>query len=1015
MANSRRRTRILILLLLLVAALAVPIIVEEYTRATTSGEWFSNEPEVPDPRYFPSTWLTRSPERPLQPDRRFTSAVSDLRHLAAGAPCGTVAVEPQGEVWAIRCDATLVGTLPLTPRFADGMTLLTDWAASLQPSIPQPTPVSDAVYAQIEAFDSASLFGALETLSAQWERGERGMEVSGAAATALTYLALQVSDRFDLADPIRARALATLALAERAASGPGEHIRALLAWHMGYMAEARGLAAGLPEDSVFRAFVESDLATLERVATSEGSAPSARFLFAQQILWRVPERAEHAFALFDDTSHALAWVTLRHQYQEFVSERAMASFGLPYLTASLRAQRGESDASALLARTDLGVFSSSSLADLGSIWLAMLGVERTLETVEAELEAARPSAPNGVFARDLRERAFLAAYASDFWNTFVVLRHRLASQSGLDRFVAELGTTRWPETTQLAALLRSLSSGDKGGDILASAEGTIRQIGLLGPAAAAEVEALVRGRDPAAEDPTVRFVSALIDHLDTRPPGLETLASAVYWDIQDSAWGLELFAAANALRPTSESGIWFARRRRDAELAVRISEDPTLPGHLVEEARDLVDELSGHTGPRGGTPHASADDLRVLAEADRANAGLWRRWWRQLQGERRFDEALEVVRTWLAENPNEPGLARVVAATDEAHLLQQLGRLDEALPIALRAAESYQERAMRRAVRILVAAERMDEARAMAARIAERYSSVSAFGMVLELGWRVGDHDGTARALMSSGLTLADSDWRGGIAEVMAETFAMQPPDEVRRAVAALRRAGANDQSVMNLALGLSDRGLDGASFAILSEFPVRRWQDQLYSVLAYLRLARSEGPDVALDWLRARVPEQHIGPLSLYAYNYGAFEVLWEIVQPVEHVDYVWLLRAADWVGRHRSHPEREATLREHFEGDNDTLYFKIGRMLLGLEEPEEIDRLASNPRQTTEIAYYLGVLAESRGQQREADRWYRVVLATRRVQEGEYGWARSRLGSLWSQHRPPEEWSGDEESDPI
>jgi hypothetical protein len=770
MANSRRRTRVLILLLLLVAALGVSFVLQQYPELLYS---MPEEPPIPtarrqarepDPQYFPSNWVSRTSERPLRPDRRFTDAVSEVRRLLVGAGCESVDVTRAGDAWQVRCDETVAGSLPLRPRLSDGLGLLTAWAGALDPSVPGSSTVPDETFARIEAFDSASLLAALEALGAQWKRGERGMEISGAAATALTYFALQVADPFDLADPIRTRALAALAIAERAAGGPGDHLRALLAWHLGYALEAREYAAALPLDSVFRAFVESDLERLGSLSAAEDSPMSARFLFAQQILWRQPERTTEALALFSHPSQALAWHSLQRQDWDIVTARGLASFAIPYLTVALRAQRGDAAAIELFARDDLRPPEPASQGSLGEILALRLRVGRGLSWIEAELASGLERAPSGVFAEGVQDRAFLAAYVGATWDTFLLLRDLLATQSGVDRFADALGTVERAELVQLAALIRASVGWEKGGDALASAPRVVTSTSLLGPEAVAQIGLGVRAADPFADPRMPDYLQALLEHLDTRPAGLGVLASVVYWDFK-----------------------------------------------------------------------------------------------------------------------------------------------------------------------------------------------------------------------------------------------------------ASLRRAGASEQGLMNLALGLQDRGRAQAAFDILSGFPVGHWSDHLFSILAYDSLEAVEGTAAALDWLRSRVPAGHLDPFSMFAYHYGAFDVLWEVVRNDNDDDYVWLMRAADWVENDRSHDDRGRRLREWFARPEGSHYHQLGRMLLGLEDPDAVDRLATGSDNTAEIAYFRGLLEQSRGNEREAARWYRVVVATGRTSEGEYPWARSRLEALWSRHRPPEASMGDEERDPI
>src|SRR5437763_1975665 len=66
----------------------------------------------------------------LRPDRRFLLAVSDVLALNTGRR-EPVEIDFTNGRWIVRCDEREAGTLPDIPTFADGMSLLTTWAATL--------------------------------------------------------------------------------------------------------------------------------------------------------------------------------------------------------------------------------------------------------------------------------------------------------------------------------------------------------------------------------------------------------------------------------------------------------------------------------------------------------------------------------------------------------------------------------------------------------------------------------------------------------------------------------------------------------------------------------------------------------------------------------------------------------------------------------------------------------------------------------------------------------------------
>ncbi len=73
------------------------------------------------------------------------------------------------------------------------------------------------------------------------------------------------------------------------------------------------------------------------------------------------------------------------------------------------------------------------------------------------------------------------------------------------------------------------------------------------------------------------------------------------------------------------------------------------------------------------------------------------------------------------------------------------------------------------------------------------------------------------------------------------------------------------------------------------------------------------------------------------------------------------------------------------------------MGRYLLGLETEDQLLALARTSERRTQIAYYVGLEAESEGRISDAIDWYRVVLATGDYKKYEYSFAYLAL-EAWS-----------------
>src|SRR6266540_678097 len=119
------------------------------------------------------------------------------------------------------------------------------------------------------------------------------------------------------------------------------------------------------------------------------------------------------------------------------------------------------------------------------------------------------------------------------------------------------------------------------------------------------------------------------------------------------------------------------------------------------------------------------------------------------------------------------------------------------------------------------------------------------------------------------------------------------------------------------LAAEAAFRGNPGLAFEIQSRLHAAALEQLDMFTSAYGYLKKSKGQAAALDWLRARVPEQARMMLSMFAHpNYN--ELLWEIAHAALTgfgADYYWLMRAASAIkpgsgqGSHVAEIDRKST----------------------------------------------------------------------------------------------------------
>ena len=92
---------------------------------------------------------------------------------------------------------------------------------------------------------------------------------------------------------------------------------------------------------------------------------------------------------------------------------------------------------------------------------------------------------------------------------------------------------------------------------------------------------------------------------------------------------------------------------------------------------------------------------------------------------------------------------------------------------------------------------------------------------------------------------------------------------------------------------------------------------------------------------------------------------------------------------------PEQLGILEDRYAdaGDNSRHYHQYGRFLLGHIPFERLLSLAKAPDKMIEIAYYVGLRAQSEGRLEEASDWYRVAFSLGNIKEAEYRWSFDQL----------------------
>ncbi|MEZ4405270.1 MAG: hypothetical protein R3A52_02085 [Polyangiales bacterium] len=772
------------------------------------------------------------------------------------------------------------------------------------------------------------------------------------------------------ADPLAAWALAAVIRA-RASGHRDLDAEAVLADAMGYRAEALALARQA-QDLTARAWVRRDLSTLSRRA-SEGDARAAVMLLRAQ--------AER------DDGAGVAATLERHLGGDATRpELAIPALDRFHGPDALDARRA--DALTLTARV----------------------VERAVTALAPEARAPADAAP---FARvDLalrgcsdgddpgrcaaRAARLRALSATALWRAVLVPARSLRVPAEAEAILTSAGAATDPFLSQALAWAGERVAVEDHRDLdpdALSAHPT--RFPLLGHTPLSMSTDAALDQRMVYSLPAQRDVERLAAALDGRPAHRAAVGSLLAAQAVDVLRGRRLTASAMAAAPGdyvfSEA---FALRRSgdlDALLALSRERDRPLPARIA--ALRAVDA----TGDAGRRADEAWEALERDEDDDYTVVLAHLRW---LASHDRHADVRARARRWLTAHPAATGFDRLLISEQMASASIALGHPDEAWEALGPLTSSWQGNVMETAALALSRLGQHDEAEAMMARVADRYGLTPRTAATqAELRWRRGAHAAAARGLAR---VFAGEAQHAAWQEFVTPAFAAVFGDgrDVGEAVDAVCAAGIAPVKLLALGQGLGRRGLAGVGAAVL-ERAQAQGGDRLEQLAAAWDLKRRGpgGEPVATQWIRAQVPAGARPMFSMIAYGQGLDPLLWEVAEPGgdgEGAEMVWLLRTAASVRRGPADPHR-AELMDHAQsGGSASRYRVMSRYLLGLDDVSVMPPLGQSPRPATEVAYYLGVAAEARGDVTLAHDWYRrAVLVGSRI-DGEWRWAINRLAEL-------------------
>ncbi len=956
----------------------------------------------------------------LKPDRRSLVAIGEIERLVAASPAVRLRVSWNGAAWQIDSGTKRVGAVPDLATYAQIRGALLDWSRALiaDTTAKAATPPALAVDAAeirkaCDRLDPAALMVALSQIGQAWSSGFRSdPEQAALAAHAFVLLSVESLDTLEMADLIRAKALALLALTEALGRPPDTADEALLAATMGYAEDARRLGALLAPDDVVRLFAEERTAALVARAEAPDAAPLTRYLALLSLAARGNRIAWEAFQEKQFATEGFSLPVLRAA-AALHSFELNASIGTATLYASLRELKGqheqrEPDPSPPAA-SPAGAFGDALVQHLVQYVRETWNVQSAglVRDFESTLSTSCKAAGGPLWDADACESWHRGFFYSGLHTLGIRYLDELGSVEGARDLATYLQGSPPGPAAQFARWYGHLS------EILSGHPATEREfedLAALTALGAPAVERLTReltdryfpGRDASAE-----IGERATQRLDARPGQVALMIRIAADPLLDlgmkdrlcRAWP-KLGASAD---PTTTANCLFFRGDTAGLFALIDRQDLD-----IQTRATALGAYAFHPGASEALCRSRFRALAIESGYDRAVTAPWIQYLEDKLKD--YPASRQAVEGWLAHHDASSGLVWYIYRGHLAHLMSLQGRDREAWQVIEPALESGQAAVMSWACEILWKLGRLEEAAALGREIVDRYPNEGDLRALLaELLWRQKRNSEAAFVLdpPEAGYKVDELKWKTDVSQRFADVFLKQPDDAVTAAFAALRAQKIWDRKVVGVIPPLASAGRNELAFqlqATLSPTHQHLWDVAVWRREGFGYLEKARGGQEASFWIQGVIPPpQRENSLESF-FNQKAWELLWDAVPPAEEArqsEWIWLLRA----GAARADPAimkmRGAGLLEHFREPRPRDGTQtLARYLLGLEDRAAVLAAQSAPEDRCKAAYFFGLDDLAAGRYEEGLAWFGLVFdsCTRTWSWRLVGFARSTLMKWYS-----------------
>jgi tetratricopeptide (TPR) repeat protein len=889
----------------------------------------------------------------LMPDRRVLNAVADVYELSTDKKAPSVEIDFRDNAWQIRCAREDVGSLPELASFDAALNLLTEWSAHLRAqrhaAPPLPASVLAQVNKEIEAFAPMNLL-AVTALIAKHSSG-RPLDPTAAAraAHAVTLLAAQTYDWFELQDGLNARSLALLALARQSSSECCRDDEALIARMLGYSKEAESIATTLPPATFASAFV------LDTPVDAKADGNAFAWLRTRSALRK---------GLMSGRTLTNEWASLLNEIGDF-GEQVPASHAAQSLILKEVESGRPADRQTVIPRDGEG-------SDVVGAF------ERALPR---RIVALRNAILDDATLRSYYESNFYAA----IFKEFAFHQYSRYDHEAVNEFIASMGKPQTDAGSQVVTWMKAFRDATFDAAHATKSLNLSESLKSMPLAGCWRREELLRKWNEALTTRvSVRKAAAeLYKELDWRPVDIYTAGQISGEILNDPLHRERYIRAAIDRNPFVSSWgptAWYLFQAADREaLRSRVDHAPTDADRAdalsyLAKLGDMDSASVHHKFEEilQGKPSIGALSQYAMYLNERGEAATKERFMRQvLERNRGSDDAIYLA--WIA--------------SSLANALDRQGKYDEAWTVVKPHVRVYSANVLMYAASILQHLGRLDEANELGRGLVERYPEESSRGTFAELLWREGRFEDAAALFDPAKAAYSVNEALWDLSEKFVNVFKDTPIPNALDAYIAFIKTGVNSQILTKIPEKAVDEHRPQLALALverlLSEpaYSVARFHPESISALrsGYRATKDLKGPETALAWLDSKIPPAGAMQALIVFYQTADYDLVQRyasLVGEKNKSNEVATLEAASLLMLRVPHTdERWQKLEPRIAGlSTASTLPPMAKYLTGTIDENTFFAAANTKQNHADIEYFAGVKAISRN---EYDRALPLMIA--------------------------------------